>query len=65
MISNGVSLVDEHRNIPARQLGFFETFCIQTSLLMNEFLRNQWQNIENIISSQQNEQTQMIQDRIA
>jgi exportin-1 len=38
--TGGVNLVQEFHSLNERQVGFFEVFCIQTTLLLTEFLKN-------------------------
>lgn len=60
--TNGVNLFHEYKQVPAKQLQFFEVFCQQITLLITEFMKNYFEKICEILDTNQNEFTAKLQE---
>ena len=60
-VTKGKNLSEEHRNVTENQRPHFEVFCLQTGLLLSDFLKNQIRNVENLIVNNPNDFTNALE----
>lgn len=60
-VTKDKDLSEEHRNVTESQKPHFEVFCLQLGLLLSEFLKNQIQKVETLITNNPNQFTSNLQ----
>lgn len=60
-MTKGKNLIEEHSLVNESQKPYFEVFCLQLGMLLTEFLRNQIQKVETIISNHANEYSSVLE----
>lgn len=60
-VTKDKDLSEEHKNVTESQKPHFEVFCLQLGLLLSEFLKNQIQKIETLITNNPNPFTSNLQ----
>ena len=60
-VTKGKNLIEEHSLVNESQKPHFEVFCLQLAMLLTEFLRNQIEKVETIISNHGNEYASVLE----